>query len=361
MNVIIVGYGKIGRIKAFIWQSLGREVSVYDVDAQKQNQAKSDGFMLYGDAQLYEDLIVDVSTPASFHLQSLEWTLEHIRPLPRSILIEKPLASDEAELKAIHRLLARNGMTDFKDKIIINESYYLSSALKFVAKDIAQRGLQVTGINAELSKNRLADVANGRFVDVHLGSLGIELPHMVAMLQGLGYNLAELEVRKIVIYQEGGTSHNEGFVADLSAGGTPITLKSFLGDFRVNGSSILSNLSTIRSLEVKTDLRGYHISFDPVEGLERYRARVTIFDHNTSSSEIEIINDDHLAANLKKIHDRTEDRTLDALLGVDNSLEISRFIFGLKRNARYHDIYTLVENQGPIVLQARPLAEGVRL
>lgn len=361
MDVLVIGYGKIGRIKAFIWQSLGRKVSVYDVDAQKQNQAKSDGFRLYEEGELYDNLIVDISTPASFHLQSLEWTLEHIKPLPRSVLIEKPLASDEAELEAIRALLAKTELADFRDSIIVNESYCLSSALKFVAEDIARQNLRASEVNAELSKNRLADVANGRFVDTRLGSLGIELPHMVAMVQGLGFNLTDLDVLRTVIYEDADVAHNEGFAINLSANNTPITLKSFLGDFRVDGQSVSSSSVIVRSLEVKTNWRDYFVSFDPVEGLERYKAKVTIFDRKNDTSETKIIDDDHLAANLKKLHDHEQSRSLDTLLGVDNSLEVSRLIFELRSNAQYQDISTLQEEPTSVVLQAQPQMEGASL
>ncbi|HKR81437.1 MAG TPA: Gfo/Idh/MocA family oxidoreductase [Candidatus Saccharimonadales bacterium] len=361
MDVLVIGYGKIGRIKAFIWQSLGRHVSVYDVDIRKQHQAESDGFRLYEESESYEDLIVDISTPASFHLQSLEWTLEHIKPLPRGVLIEKPLASDEAELEAIRVLLTETELADFKERIVVNESYYLSSALAVVAEDIARQNLKVLEVTAELSKNRLADVASGRFVDAYLGSLGIELPHMIAVVQGLGFELADLNISKSTIYIDADVAHNEGFVIKLSASNTLVTLKSFLGDFRVDNQSISSNLAVVRSLEVKTELRDYVVSFDPVEGLERYKAQVTVLDCKGDTSETKVIDDDHLAANLKKLHEHSRSQSIDTLLSVDNSLKVSRLIFALRENTQYQEISTLREKSAPVALQAQPIMEGTNL
>ncbi len=335
MDILVVGYGKIGRIKSFIWHSLDRAVYIHDTDAQKREQAKADGFRLHDSRQKYtQNLIVDISTPASVHLQSLEWVLSTIKPRPRAILIEKPLASHQQELDALTRLLSHENLLRLRNKIIVNESYYLSSALTLVADDIERLSSKIVSVRAELSKNRLEDATNGRFVDDHLGSLGIELPHMIAMVQRLGFNLNKLAIKDVSVYQGRDITHNEGFRLNLTANSVPLTLESYLGDFRMTAANRLAaNDAVIRTLDVTTDSRTYKVEFDPVQGLERYQARVRIYDNAGKLLDTVILDDDHLTGHLKKLHHKKEDEKLDILFGMENALEITKYIFNLKEKA----------------------------
>jgi hypothetical protein len=219
-------------------------------------------------------------------------------------------------------------------------------------------GLRITAINAELSKNRLEDAANGRFWDEHLGSLGIELPHMIAMVQALGYDVQELQPQAVVIHHATSGRCNEGFTLDLTAGGVPITLRSYLGSFRVAGSTAGPNKAVVRSLDVYTAERDYYVQFDPVEGLERYTAQVTVLDRTTRKTEKVLLDDNHLAAHLKKLHTNTADEVLDALLNAGNSLAITELIFALKKAARYQAV---PDNLTKVAVVGRPILEEVRL
>lgn len=337
MDVIVVGYGKIGRIKAFIWKTLGRKVTVYDVIDDKKQQALADGFTLYDNSQTYNDLVVDISTPASFHLQSLEWVLGNVRPLPRGVLIEKPLASDMSEIKAVEALLSNSENSKFAQSIAVNESYYLSSALQYVANDILQNKLEILSVSSELSKNRLDDVANGRFVDKQLGSLGIELPHMIAMVQWLGYNLDDLNIKDVTIYQKSDNPDNEGFSIDMQSSDVAIKLASYLGDFRIQDGRSLPN-KMIRTLQVKTNKKDYLVMFDPVEGLERYKSKIIISTHDSSRPETLILDDNHLSKHLEKIHKNARDSKIDRLASPANSLRVSEIMFEFKNAANYKNL-----------------------
>jgi predicted dehydrogenase len=291
--------------------------------------------MLHGHHKYSEDLIVDISTPASYHVSSLEWVLETIKPEPRTILIEKPLVSDEDEERALNSLLSRSDAARYKDKIIVNESYYLSAALRFVIDDISSNGRQITEVHAELSKNRMHDVANGRFVDENLGSLGIELPHMVAMAQGLGFRLEDLSVKDVSVFSRQ-QLHNEGFRIKLQSARIPIVLESYLGDFRVHtDDTCLSNEKPTRTLTVATNYRKYKVHFDPVPGMDRYRAKICVYGSDGALLEAATVDDDHLANHLSKIHHNNKARHIDQLLEVENSLKITRYIIGLKSRATY--------------------------
>jgi len=338
MDVLIVGYGKIGRIKAFIWQSLGRNVYVHDTNDAKRRQVIEDGFMLHVQHEYSEDFVVDISTPASFHVSSLKWVLESVKSEPRTILIEKPLVSDEDEERVLNSLLSKAEAARYKEKIIVNESYYLSAALQLVVDDIKSKAQQIVEVHAELSKNRMQDVADGRFVDESLGSLGIELPHMIAMVQGLGFSLDDLSVQDVSVFT-GQQPHNEGFRLQFQSAGTPIVLESYLGDFRMHTDDIcLSNEKPVRTLTVATDVLKYKVYFDPVPDLDRYKAKICIYEADGVLLETATVNDDHLANHLSKIHLNNKAPHLDQLLEVENSLRITKYIMDLKPQATYKAI-----------------------
>ncbi len=339
MDVLVIGYGKIGQIKAAIWRTLGRRVYVYDTDANKVKHAKTDGYSIHADNRQYSnDLLADVSTPAHYHLHSLRWLLDHVTSMPNRVLIEKPLASTGEEISAWLELLGTEQGKDLDRRIIVNESYYLSTALEYVANDIARHGHRLQSISTELSKNRLPDVSRGRFVDETLGSLGIELPHMIAMMQRLGVQLHDLAVDGVHIYR-GDKPHNEGFQLDLSSNNMSVTISSYLGDFRIaQAGAVLPNTTITRSLEVVTDGRHYTVDFDPVKGLDRYKARVRVKTDKFSATKTIILDDDHLANHLRKIHEAISDDQLDPLFGARNALAISKFILELKGTARYFSV-----------------------
>lgn len=344
MDVLVIGYGKIGQIKASIWRSIGRKVYVYDTDADKVRSAEANGFSTHASVNQYnDDLIADISTPALYHLHSLQWLIDNVTPRPQRILIEKPLASTKEEIAAWLALLDTKEGEKLERRIIVNESYYLSAALEYVANDIAQHDYHLKSINTELSKNRLPDVARGRFVDETLGSLGIELPHMIAMVQRLGLQLDDLAVDGVHIYRGDG-QHNEGFQLNLSNGDLPITISSYLGDFRVTRpGTVQPNTAVTRSLEVVTDGTHYLVDFDPIQGLERYKARLGIKSDRFGAAKTIILDDDHLAKHLRKIHRAERDNRLDQLLAARNALAISNFILDLKSTARYLSVDSLAE------------------
>lgn len=338
MDVLVIGYGKIGRMKSFLWQSLGRRVVVHDTDRKKVTQLTADGFEEYGgDSLLYNDLIVDISTPASYHLDSLKWALEALEALPRAILIEKPLSSTNEEMSALIELL-KDEYPQAKDRIVVNESYYLSSALEYVANSIRQNSWKIQSLHGELSKNRLADVLGGRFIDPHLGALGIELPHMIALIQGLGIDIDNLAIKKVEVIRGGSDANNEGFRLELAHGVAPIVLESYLGDFRVTSSGpVFLDTEVIRCFNIVTNGFDYKIEFDPVEGIERYKSRVTVLDKAGNIHDRVVLDDNHLTSHLRKLHANRKD-VLDQYLSVENALDISSLIFKLKERATYREV-----------------------
>lgn len=353
MDVLVIGFGKIGQIKADIWRSLGRSVYVHDTNVDKLKQAEADGYKVHTVTHRYSDsLIADISTPALYHLHSLKWLLDNVSPLPKSILIEKPLASTEEEITAWMKLLDTETGKDLNRRITVNESYYLSAALDYVASDITEHKYQLKSIETELSKNRLSDVARGRFVDETLGSLGIELPHMIAMVQRFGIRLDDLAIDGVNVYKDNGP-HNEGFRLDLSAGDVPITISSYLGDFRLaKTGELLTNVAVIRLLEVMTDSKYYSVEFDPAQGLDRYQAKIRVHDIASKKETVIVLDDNHLTSNLRAVHGGLYDDRFSHLFTPHNALTISRYILKLKKIARYIRISSVNTNQSTMLYSA---------
>jgi predicted dehydrogenase len=324
MDVLILGYGKIGQIKARIWRSLGRKVYVYEPDERKVAQIEADGNVAYQPGQrMGDDLVIDISTPSGAHTSSLAWILARPELKPRTIFSEKPLVSSMDEMAQLEELLGTPAAKGVRGKIIVNESYYLSSALEYVITEIGRLSATITGIRVDLSKNRLTDVSKGRFVDAHLGPMGIETPHMLALVQALGFDFEDLSITKSVIFQDPRNVHNAGFRVDLAKNGVPVVIESYLGDFRVlDSGNMMPNEGIVRELEVTTDKATLRIEFDPVPGLARYISRV-------GTKEIE---DNHMGKHLAEIH-RGYPKELKRFTGVDNALATSQFLLRLRAEA----------------------------
>lgn len=337
MDTLVIGYGKIGCIKSSIWKSLGRNVYVQETDPRKVEAAVQDGFRTYAPAsQLSNQLIVDISTPAAQHLASLIWVIENVTPHPKTILLEKPLVSSQAELRALTSYLEKNTTTIKNIQLVVNESYYLSSATLFVIDDMRRRAANASALRMELSKNRLPDVIAGRFIDENLGSLGIELPHMLALSQSFGLELNKLVVDSVSVLKRCGEFQNEGFKIHACQDGLAVHMESYLGDFKIDSAGkAIPNDTIVRTLQVETDKCKYVIEFDPVPGLDRFAARIRIYDMGETLINETVVGDDHLTSHLLKLHESKAHKQLDQLLSIDNSLEIAKYLFDLKAKARY--------------------------
>jgi predicted dehydrogenase len=193
MQVLIIGYGTIGRVKARVWKSLGLDVLVYDTSLNAIVRARNDGYAIYVPrTSLHGEYLVDISTPAGHHWQALEWALANGPACPRAVLIEKPLASNETEIQAFRALNDSALGKHLAHNIFINESYVSSSALAILKRSIEAVGEIIESLEVELSKNRLADNSQGRFFDRYLNAIGHEVPHMLAVLQMFGFDVEQV-------------------------------------------------------------------------------------------------------------------------------------------------------------------------
>ncbi len=325
MDVIVIGYGKIGRMKSFLWRSLGKNVFIQDVDEAKKRLASDEGFNLVKkDTMLSDGWIGDISTPAGTHYAVVKELLASHISKPRLILVEKPLVSTKDEAAGFKRLLSAK-----KVPIYVDESYYFSAALSRVKQHLDKNGLKILSIEVELSKNRLEDVVTGRFVDSYLGPFGIELPHALAIVQSFGLDLAAF--KGSAEYFMGTRAHDEGLRVTGSISGIEVQIASYLGSFRVdNEGSVAPNDLIVRTARIVTDAGIYEIAFDPVSGEERFYSKISM---PTGDGEETIVEDDHL---LLLLHHVSKDNYSEAGLSrinSDNALELAQFLINIKKGA----------------------------
>ncbi|MER7466795.1 Gfo/Idh/MocA family oxidoreductase [Streptomyces sp. NPDC097981] len=176
MRVAIIGVGRIGGLHVGNLRAAGHRTVTVD------RRSEAD----FRDVREVPDTLVAqidawvVSTPTRLHLHTLRQILT--RASAARVLLEKP-AVIPSELAALARTLA-----EYPDaRVVVNNVYANSSAVHRLAG--AVRRLSATDpirrITIEFTKNRLSDVAAGRFVDTDYGEVGYEWFHMLAILQKL--------------------------------------------------------------------------------------------------------------------------------------------------------------------------------
>jgi len=110
MNVLVVGYGSIGRRRAKIIRELGHEVAVVDEDSDQCLKALQDGFSP-PTADLCHAFIV--CTPPHCHIEPI---LSLFRGKPEgkdcpAIFIEKPLSHNRDGLDELQKVVDKTGTT----------------------------------------------------------------------------------------------------------------------------------------------------------------------------------------------------------------------------------------------------------
>jgi predicted dehydrogenase len=333
-TVLVVGFGKIGAIKSEIWKSLGAEVYVYDVSPYANKRIIEAGytpFTLSNDTTIKE-LIVDISTPAAKHATALDWALSTLSVCPRIILLEKPLVSSEAELAMLLDVLRSNSDVNLQN-IFVNESYYSSTALRKVKELVSESGESIQGLTVDLSKNRIIDNDNGRFFDYELGAIGIEMPHMIAIAQYFGLDLAVLAKQNAKLHIDSRREDNQGATISYHDHGVAVDFSSFLGDFRIDQEgNVTKNRGVTRMLAVQTHTRLYEVIFDPAPGVPRYHAKVTDTSTVTSKKQTYLFADNHLREHLASFVSYHESDKMD-YISLQNIIKICELLFTLRKNA----------------------------
>jgi len=335
MRILIIGYGKIGRVKASIWKSLGCEVYVYDVKKAAMDSAKSDGLNLYTDSsKMVGDYILDISTPAGQHFKSLHWALGHGAGHPKAILIEKPLASTTDECTLFEDFMKTDAGQKFANKIFVDESYYSSPSLNLLKETIQKNKEEILSLEIELSKPRLPDRVSGRFFDVELGALGVEAPHMLAILQLLGQNLSSFKPEAVYLFVDEQRIENQALLLTAQNKGIAISLISYLGDFRVKGGKLVKNNGIKRHVKIATNKSHYFLELDPVTALPRMRARLQIKSPENNRRVLIPIDDDHLKNHLSYFLSGQSLAPNAELFEMKNAMLVSKTLIATRRQSR---------------------------
>jgi predicted dehydrogenase len=324
LNVLIVGYGKVGKMKSKIWASLGAKVYVLDNDSSKEPLILKDNFKLYSPTTKFTGLL-DISTPADSHFNSLRQCLRDPNISPTYILVEKPLASTRKELASFVKLFEN---LKIRKKLYMNESYYVSTAIKQLLHTINQGRETITSVSIDLSKNRLADRDKGRFFDEELGAIGIEVPHMLAMLDMLDIDISILKEAETKIFLKGQRKDNQTFKLQHS-GKISVSLTSSLGNFRIEDIRYIEGNTMARKLSVLTDKNEYKIQFDPVLNSPKLHSVIT--SSETKPSHNTVLLDDHLK-NYLQLFMKGNTESIEKLTGAVNAIRLTETLFDLNEN-----------------------------
>jgi predicted dehydrogenase len=177
-TIALVGFGHMGRLHRRILQSLGERVLTCDPSCGDADFADIETL-----AEARPDLWI-VATPTRCHLDVVRRIIDS--DPGANLFVEKPICSDGQV--AAFQSVARS----HAGFLAANSLYRHSAPLKRLAQRL--RNQKIRKIRIELSKNRMADVQAGRFVDADFGVLGYEGFHLLTILQGLvnGLNLSEV-------------------------------------------------------------------------------------------------------------------------------------------------------------------------
>jgi len=291
-SVLIIGYGKIGKIKAQIWKQCGANVSISDITKKQTENAEMDGFNVDEPSSHTTYNFVDICTPSGTHIDVLRHLIWIGSKFDR-VVIEKPLFSNILEKNILYQLLDND--ISLHEKIIVNEQYYKSKAIQFLRDKTKNDSIIYLEIN--MSKNRTADNEHGRFFDHDIGSYGIEVPHTLAILEMLGQSIDGMKLIKNVLYVDSNNTSNQGVhIEYISSSGTTVVINSFLGDFKISSSNKISdNPTTDRHVFIKGKGFEYRVILDPHPSHDRL---VTELSFGTEST---LIRDDMLKENISDI------------------------------------------------------------
>ncbi len=315
-SILIIGYGTMGNIKAALWRSLGFDVYVHDssfADHLPRNvqypvvKSIRQFMMMHA-----SDSIIDIVTPNGTHIGVLDEVCAAAitsSAVQYTVLVEKPFYSTNDE-----RLRFLKLSYDFSNiHVVVSENYFASVGLRKlydVIESALSQGKSIAKLEINFSKNRLNDIAQGRFYDEELGPYGIELPHMIACLQYLKFDMKALELEKNVQVQFSDALHDEGVyieMNDLSTGASIYLVQSLGSKFiEPNGTNDRDNFTT-RYISVDfNDRSRLVLEFDPIVGLPRYTSRITTTSQ-TGTVQSSLYHDDHLKIHLHKVSDNDAD------------------------------------------------------
>lgn len=331
-TILIFGYGRISKIKAPIYIKLGFDVFVYDNDELKRYNAVLDGYNVVNiNKNTFKEFdVIDISTSSGTHIDVLNNFLKRDIKF-RVIIVEKPLFSSLKEYYDLCNLIRI--YPDISKKIFVNEQYYFSKTFKKLIKKISND--ELIGIKIEMSKNRINDVLiNNRFFDQSLEVLGVEYPHMIAVLDCIGINIENLKIKSSIKYVDKTLRYNQSIFTDIEHENISISLISSLGTIHSNMSCKCIE-TPIRRLHIITkNNSSIEITYDPVPNLPRYYSSVVV------NNDYKSLFDNMLYESLKSLTQSSDicidDRTKSCSLA--NAIKICKCLLWIAKNTYEKDV-----------------------
>jgi hypothetical protein len=190
MRCVRIGYGKIARIHEEQLRQHGvQTIGILEISPERIRDLEQAGFLAIGSVREAVSLqpdFYDICTPTHARLAILR-QLCTLDP-QANILIEKPICDFQDIAQIQELLLQHDGL------VAVNENYASSNVTLAVKQALASLRINPTRLILESTKNRGADFLAGRFIDTHLGALGYEGSHLLAIIAefGEGYEKALL-------------------------------------------------------------------------------------------------------------------------------------------------------------------------
>ena len=312
-RVLVVGFGKIGRLKAQKWRKLKCDVYVWDTSTQALETAQEIGYKISNNLSM-EVEYVDICVPTSFHIMYMTDLRFNVI---KKMLVEKPVVSNMRDWKKLNNFL--DNYPDRAEKIFVSEQYYYSNALREIKKVID--GHKILSIDIRMNKNRTIDNSMGRFVDYDLRSYGIELPHMIAILDFFNSNWDQINFDSMNNFYVQREKIDSGCRLKGQYNHISFGLESFLGEYRYDTfNHQIKNVCVDRQLTIHTNYEELGVIFDPVLGIERYNSKIV------SSKKELILKDDMLENMLSGVLSNHMNKRNN----VRNALRVSKFLIDLK-------------------------------
>ncbi|VTS14054.1 Gfo/Idh/MocA family oxidoreductase [Streptococcus pseudoporcinus] len=311
-NILIIGFGKIGKIKANKWLSRGYNVYVKDLKFSNMKLLNNNSDVLDDLSRHY--FTIEICTPTNNHLRALKTVIK--KYLYSYISIEKPLCNRLEDLEEIVALLKKQ--PHLCKNIFVSEQYFYSKILKKLLQLESFSFDQARKITINFSKDRLKDNENGRFLDNGLLGYGIEIPHIIAVISYLGISLEKFKKGIFVnnLYIKDPDRHDYSIEILSSVNQSVIGVISNLGSFAVRDGKIeRGDARTVRRVTIDDKT----IIFDPHPQLERYKSELVT------------------GTNTFQIHDDMMDTYISLLEGnsipkgcyINNAIEMTKLFMAL--------------------------------
>lgn len=182
-NACVIGYGHAGHLHTKILADIGIHITVLDPKCnslpQQHHSFPCEVSELPTDLATNIDLW-SICCPTADHLPALKAILAH-NPASK-ILLEKP-ACQGHEIDTFIKLLTQHPDA----RIIVNDQYQHSAAIPEFKKlvNYFEPGSLINQVTISFTKDRVADINTGRFIDRDYGVLGYEWLHMLTILAGV--------------------------------------------------------------------------------------------------------------------------------------------------------------------------------